>query len=136
MQYGTQWLIYKLIITNAYFEKFIKTGSTQNFHKLHEILYPDSTKLLPAFFPNRGSIREAIISRIPRKYQILLGSVSLHFLTRKMVLLNIFITPELYRDAKKSFVRNLTEIGFHRVPFHLLRYFRYKLNDPYLNLLN
>ena len=48
--------------------------------------------------------------------------------------LNIFIMPELHRDAKKSFVGNYTEIAFYRVPFHLLWDFRYKLNDPYLNL--
>ena len=48
--------------------------------------------------------------------------------------LNIFIMPELHRHAKKSFVGNLTEIGLYRVPFHLLWDFRYKLNDPYLNL--
>ena len=58
----------------------------------------------------------------------------MHFLTRNNRALNIFKTPELYRDVKKSFVRNLTEIGFYRVPFNLLRNFRYKLNDPYLNL--
>ena len=56
------------------------------------------------------------------------------FLTRNNGVLNIFITPELYRDTKKSFVRNLTERGFYRVPFNLLRDFRYKLNDPYLNI--
>ena len=39
--------------------------------------------------------------------------------------------PEFYRDEKKSFVRNPTEIVLYRVPFNLLRVFR---NDPYLNL--
>ena len=58
----------------------------------------------------------------------------MHVLTRNNAALNIFITPELYRDAKKSFVRNLTEIGFCKVLFHLPRDFRYKLNDPYLNI--
>ena len=58
----------------------------------------------------------------------------MHFLTRNNGALNIFITPELYRDAKKSFVRNLTEIGFYRVPSNLLQDFKYKLNDSYLNL--
>ena len=53
---------------------------------------------------------------------------------KKQWALNIFIMPELYRDAKKSFVRNLTEIGLYRVPFNLLWVFRNKLNDPYLNL--
>ena len=136
MQYGTEWFIYKFNITKGYFEKFIKNGSTQNFHKFiyNEILYPDPTKLLPAFFHNRASIREEIIGRIPRKYQILLGSVSMHFLTRNNSALDIFITPELYRNEKKSFVRNLTEIGLYRVPFNLLWVFRNKLNDPYLNL--
>ena len=58
----------------------------------------------------------------------------MHFLTRKNGALNVFITPELYRDAKKSFVRNLREIGLYRVPFNLLQVFRNKLNDPHLNL--
>ena len=53
---------------------------------------------------------------------------------KKQWALNIFIMPELYRDAKKSFVRNLTEIGLYRVPFNLLWVFRNELNDPYLNL--
>ena len=52
MQYGTQWLIYKFNITKAYFKKVIKNGGTQNFHIFiyDELLYPDPTKLLPAFF--------------------------------------------------------------------------------------
>ena len=136
MRYGTQWLIYKFNITKVYFEKFFKNCSTQNFHKFiyNEILYPDPTKLLPAFFHNRASVREAIIGQMPRKYPILLGSESMHFLTRNNGALNIFITLELYRDANKSFVKNLTEIGFHRVPLNLLWDFRYKVNDPYLNI--
>ena len=111
----------------------MKNGGTQNFHKFvyDEILYPDSNKLLPAFFHNRDSVREAVI---PRKYQILSGSVSILFLTRNNGALNIFITPELYRDAKKYVVKNLTEIGFHRVPFNLFQVFRNKLVDPYLNI--
>ena len=48
--------------------------------------------------------------------------------------LNIFITPELYRDANMSFVRNLKEIGFIRVQDNLLQTFRKKLNDPDLNV--
>ena len=95
-----------------------KNGSTQNFHKFiyDEILYPDPTKLLPAFFQNRPSVKEAIIDRIPRKYPILLGSKSVYFLTRNNGALNILITPELYRDAKKSFIELF--------PFNLLRDFR------------
>ena len=58
----------------------------------------------------------------------------MHFLTKNNDALNIFIMPELYRDAKKFFVKNITEIGFYRVPFNSLLDFRYKLNDPYLNL--
>ena len=34
----------------------------------------------------------------------------------------------------KSFVSNLTEIEFYRVPFHLLWDFRSQLNDHHLNL--
>ena len=55
----------------------------------------------------------------------------MHFLTKNNGALNIFIMPELYRDAKKFFVKNITEIRFYRVPFNLLLDFRYKLNDPY-----
>ena len=58
----------------------------------------------------------------------------MHFLTRDYGALKILITSELYRDTKKSYVRNLTEIGFYRVPFNLLWDFRYKLDDPYLNI--
>ena len=52
-----------------YFEKIIINGSTQNFHKIiyDEILCPDPTKLLPAFFHKRVSIKE-VIGRIQRKY--------------------------------------------------------------------
>ena len=56
------------------------------------------------------------------------------FLTRNNGALNIFITPELYRDAKKYFVKNLTEIGFYRVLLNLLQGFKNKLGDPYLNI--
>ena len=56
------------------------------------------------------------------------------FLTRNSGALNIFISPELYRDAKKPFVRNLTEIGFYRVPLNLFQDLRYKLDDTYLNI--
>ena len=55
-------------------------------------------------------------------------------LTRNNGAVNMFIMPELYRDAKKCFVRNLMEIGIYRVPFNLLRDFRYKLDDLYLNI--
>ena len=122
MRYGTRWLIYKFNITKVYFEKILKNYSTQSFHKFfyNEILYPDPTKLLPAFFHNRARVREAVIGQMPRKYPILLVSESMHFLTRNNGTLNIFIIPELYRDAKKSFVKNLTEIGFYRVPLNLL----------------
>ena len=77
MQNGTQWLIYKFNLTKAYFEKYIENSSTQNFHTFiyDEILYPDFTNLLPAFFHNRASVREAITGRMTKKYPILLGSV-------------------------------------------------------------
>ena len=110
-----------------HFENFLKNGSTQNFHKFiyDEILYPDPTKLFPAFVHNRASVKKAINGRIPRNYPILLESASMLFLTRNNGTLNIFIMPELYRDAKRSFVRNLTETGIYRVQFNLLRDFRY-----------
>ena len=56
------------------------------------------------------------------------------FLAKNAGALNIFITSDLYRDAKKTFVWDLAEIGFYRVPFHLLQDFRYQLDEPYLNL--
>ena len=55
------------------------------------------------------------------------------FLARKNSALNIFKTPELYRNAKKSFVKNLKETGFYRVPYILLQVFINELNNPYLN---
>ena len=58
----------------------------------------------------------------------------MHFLTRSNSALNIIITPELYRNPKKSFVRNLTEKELCSVPFNLLWVFRNKLNDPYIDL--
>ena len=114
----------------------MQNGSTQNFYKFvyDEILYPDPTKLLPSLFQNQVSIKESIIGQIPRKYPILLGSVSMLFLTRNNGALNIFITPELCSEAKKSFVRNLTEIRFYRVLLNLLRDVRYKLDDLYLKM--
>ena len=73
MQYGTGWLIYNFNIIKLYFEKVIKNGGTQNLHKFvfDEILFPDPTKLLPAFFQNQASLREAILGQLPRKHHIL-----------------------------------------------------------------
>ena len=56
------------------------------------------------------------------------------FLAKNAGALNIFITSDLYWDVKMSFVSDLTEIGFYRVPSHLLQDFRYQLVEPYLNL--
>ena len=53
---------------------------------------------------------------------------------RNARVLNTFITPDLYRDMKKSFVRDLSEIVFHKVPFTLLGEIRDQLNYQYLNL--
>ena len=47
---------------------------------------------------------------------------------------NTFITPELYRDAKKCKIRNFLEKGFYRVSDTLLQVFRNKLDDPDLTL--
>lgn len=51
MQYGNEWIIYKINIAKLYFEKFIKNDGIQHFHEFvyDETLYPDLTKLLPAF---------------------------------------------------------------------------------------
>ena len=84
----------------------------------NELLYLDPTKLLPAFFHNRVSVKEAIIGRIPRKHPIILGSESMHFLTRNLGALNIFITPDLYKDAKKSFVKFLQK--YDLIEHHLI----------------
>ena len=58
----------------------------------------------------------------------------MNILPRWYSALNIFITPELYRDANMSFVRNLKKIGFIRVQDNLLQTFRKRLNDPDLNI--
>ena len=40
-----------------------------------EILYPDLSKLLPAFFNNQASaVKEAILGQVQRKYPIALGN--------------------------------------------------------------
>ena len=49
----------------------------KNFHKFiyDEILYPDLSKLLPAFFNNQASaVKEAILGQVQRKYPIALGN--------------------------------------------------------------
>ena len=102
----------------------MKKNSTQVFHKFvyDEILYPDQNKLLPAFFHNRASVREAVIGRISRKFQILLNSTSVTILPRLYGALNVLTISELYRDVNMSFIRNLN--WFVRVQDNLLQTFR------------
>ena len=98
MQNGTNWLIYKFVITKLDFEKVSKNGSTQDFHKTvyDEILYPDLTKLLPVFFNNwANAIKEAILGRVQRKYPVALENQTMLILATHEGILNIFITPKL-----------------------------------------
>ena len=96
---------FKFNIRRLYFEKIIKNDGSKNFHNFiyDEILYPDPTKLLPAFFNNHVSaIKEAILGQGQRKYPIALGNQSMLILANNTGALNIFTTPELHRDARKS----------------------------------
>ena len=45
-----------------------------------------------------------------------------------------FITPHLYRKAKKSFVRNLSYVGYINVQDNLLQTFRQILNNNEINI--
>ena len=45
-----------------------------------------------------------------------------------------FITPHLYRKAKKSFVRNLSYVGYINVKDNLLQTFRQILNNNEINI--
>ena len=63
----------------------MKNGGTQNFHKFayNEVLYPDPTNLLPAFFNNRvNAIKEAMLGCVQRKYSIVLGNQTMFILVK------------------------------------------------------
>ena len=47
---------------------------------------------------------------------------------------NIFITPDLYSNANKSFVRNLSYVGYINVQDNFLQIFRQILNDNEINI--
>ena len=47
---------------------------------------------------------------------------------------NIFLTPDLYSNATKSFVRNSWYIGYINVPDNLFLTFRQILNDNEINI--
>ena len=53
-----------------------------------------------------SAIKKPILGRVQRKYSIVLENQSLHILAKNTGVLNIYITPELYRDAnaKRSFL--------------------------------
>ena len=89
--------------------------------------------MVPAFFRNRASLQETISGRIPRKYQILINFNQISLLPKYYGVFNIFITPDLYTNAMKSFVRNISYVGYIKVKDNLLQTFRQKLNDPGLN---
>ena len=89
--------------------------------------------MVPAFFRNRASLQETISGRIPRKYQILINFNQISLLPKYYGVFNIFITPDLYTNAVKSFVRNISYVGYIKVKDNLLQTFRQKLNDPDLN---
>ena len=107
MQYGNQWLIHKLDLTKTYFEKIVKdkrTYTSFNRFIFDEVLYNSWTVLPASFF--MGSLRDA------SRYQILTTFETITFIPKYYGTSNIFITPDLYSNANKSFVRNLLYVVY------------------------
>ena len=71
----------------------------------------------------RGSLRDAW------RYQILTTFETVTLTPKYYGASNIFIMPDLYRNVKKSFVRNLLYVGYINVRDNLLQTFRQILND-------
>ena len=132
MQYGNQWLIHQFDITKTYFvvkNKVVKNKRTYtSFNRCtyDEVLYKSRT-VLPAFFFRR-SLKDA------SKYQILTTSNTITFIPKYYDTSNIFIMPDLYSNAKKSFFRNLSNIVYINVQDNLLQTFRQILNDSEVNI--
>lgn len=100
-----------------------------------ELLFKYSASIaLPAFFTRSYTMSEAAVGQVPRRYPILINHNTLSFIPKYYDDLNICITPDLYKRAKKSFVRNLKEVGFLRVEDSLLETFRQMLNGNELNI--
>ena len=78
-----------------------------------ELLFKYSASMaLPSFFTRSYTMSEAAIGQVPRRYPILINHNTLSFIPKYYDALNICITPDLYKRAKQSFVRNLKEVGF------------------------
>lgn len=129
MQYGNQWLIHKFGITKTYFEKIVKDKRTYtSFNRFiyNEVLYK-SWMVLPTFF-FRGSLRDT------SRYQIQTTFNTINFIPKYYGASNIFITPDLYSNAKKTFVRNFLYVGYINVQDNLLQTFRQILIDNEINI--
>ena len=129
MKYGNQWLIHKFDITKTCFEKIVKDKRTFNtsFNRFiyDEVLYELRT-VLPAFF-QRISKRRIKISN-PGNFW------NNYFVTKYYGTSDIFITPDLYSNANKSFIRNLSYVGYINVQGNLLQTFREILNGNEINI--
>ena len=100
-----------------------------------ELLFEYSASMvLPAFFTRSYTMSEAAIGQVRRRYPILINHNTLSFIPKYYDALNICITPDLYKRAKQSFVRNLKEVGFLRVEDSPLETFRQMLNGNELNI--
>ena len=88
----------------------------------NEGLYKPRT-VLPAFF-FKGSLRDA-----SRKHKILTSFNAITFIPKYYGALNIFITPDLYSNANKSFVRSLSYVCYIIVQDNLFQTFRQILGN-------
>ena len=93
----------------------------------NEGLYKPRT-VLPAFV-FRGSLRDA-----SREYQILTSFNAITFI-KKYGALNIFVTPDLYSNANKSFDRNLSYVCYIIVQDNLFQTFRQILENNEINII-
>ena len=82
----------------------------------------------PACFFFRGSLRDA------SRYQILTTFNIITFIPKYYGASNIFIMPDHYNNANKSFVRNLSYVGYINVQDNLLQTFRQILNSNEINI--
>ena len=127
MQYRNEWIIYKFNITKKYFINILEKKNYLSFISSFTIKFyilAVQQDMVPAFFRNRASLQEAISGRISRKYQILINFNQISLLPKYYGVFNIFIMPDLYTNAIKSFVRNISYVGFIKVKDNLLQTFR------------
>ena len=67
-----------------------------------ELLFKYSASMvLPAFFTRSYTMSEATIGQVRRRYPILINHNTLSFIPKYYSALNIYITPDLYKGAKK-----------------------------------